>query len=132
MSDTDDAVNGARQLGDVGQWPETPTPRAIAQTYSPDATEQWARVAIEKAALELGQQLPGRSEYAAPGAPTDTLAGYVLDTDAHAYDLWLELGAIVGDTNSTEIVQAAADAGNTRAQAVLAFAASVDKLLGLA
>jgi len=125
-----DPVANSEQLADVSTWEKTP--REIGQTYDPDAPSQWARVSIEKAAIELGQQLASRSEYAAAGAPTDTVAGYVLDTDAHTHALYVELGALVGDPTSEAIVKTAADAGNPRAQAVLKFAASVDKLLGLA
>lgn len=125
-----DPVANAAQLGDAEtEWGLTP--RQLANQYNPDKSD-WGRVSIEKAALELGQQLPSRSRYAETTTPIDTLAGFVLDADGHGYDVWVELGAIVGSATETAQVAKLAAAGDARAQAVQKFAAAVQAKLGLA
>lgn len=125
---------GAAQMDDSANFTSTTNPdgltsREIAQQYRTDGTN-YGRQPIEKAALELGQLLASRSRYATTTDPTDTLAGYVLDADGHSYDLWVELGAIVGSAAETAQVQTLATAGDARAQAVLKVAAAVAKVLG--
>ena len=122
----DDSVNLTTESAPSGQ-----TGRQIADSYNPDATN-WGREAIEASAVAVTTSLPSLSEYAETTDPIGKLADFVRFTDAHAHALYVEFGAIVGDPASTALVTEKANAGDQRAQAVLKFAASVDKLLGLA
>ncbi|AKJ72575.1 putative lysin [Gordonia phage GMA2] len=84
MSDASDVVANSKQLGVSSTWGKSP--RQLANEYNPDAKSQWARPAIEKAALELGQRYPSRSAFRDSDKPIDTMAGLTINIDGHLHE----------------------------------------------
>ena len=110
-----DSANAA-QLGPTSTWDRTP--RQIAAGYNPDAKGAWAREAIEAVAVPAATAAKSRSRYA------DTTAGFKPDdltrnTDARVHELFIEFGAVHGDPDALAVLKKAAEAGDTRAQAIV-------------
>ena len=119
MSDASDALDGARQLRAASTWGKTP--RQLAAEYNPDNKEQYARPAIEKAALELAQKLPSRSEFRTSDAPVDTLAGLVINVDARIHEFAnVYLALELGYQPAVDTLKAAAAKDSELAKAALA------------
>lgn len=118
MSDASDALDGARQLRKASTWGLTP--RKLAAEYKPDDPNQYARPAIEKAALELAQKLPSRSEFRTSDDPVDTLAGLVINVDARIHEFGnVYLALELGYQPAIETLKAAAAKGSPLAKAAL-------------
>ena len=85
MSDADDVIANSKQVGSTSTW--NATPRDLRKKYDPDAQGQWGGNAIHSSAVELTQNLPSRSEFRDSNNPIDTMAGFLLNTDAHIHEL---------------------------------------------
>ncbi|QEM41577.1 hypothetical protein SEA_FORZA_110 [Gordonia phage Forza] len=93
MSDAEDVVTGARQLGSTSQWDKTP--RDLRKAYNPDKKEQWGGAAIHATATELTTRFGSRSEFRPNDDPVDTLAGLVINVDARVDELHTILLAVL-------------------------------------
>ncbi|QGF20287.1 hypothetical protein SEA_SIXAMA_108 [Gordonia phage Sixama] len=95
MSDAEDVVAGAKQLGNTSQWDKTP--RDLRKGYNPDKKDQWGGAAIHASATELTTRFPSRSEIRSSDDPVDTLAGLVINVDARMDELSTVLLAVLVD-----------------------------------
>lgn len=121
MSDVSDTVSGARQLADSGQWGKTRD--QLASEWSPES-KGWARSAFERAAKTawlLVQKRPSTSRFRFTNGPIGDTLDFVQWTDGNVHQLLIEQGALFGDPGSVEAVKKAADGGDERAKALLAF-----------
>ncbi|UAK38463.1 hypothetical protein K8O93_01260 [Gordonia bronchialis] len=120
MADKDDALDGARQLGDSSYWNKTS--EQIANEFTPN-TKGRARRAIEAAArfaYYAWQKRPSISPYRASDAAVGNTVDFAQWADGHVHQLLIEQGALFGDPDSVEQVKALAATGDKRAQALVA------------
>lgn len=109
-----DSANAA-QLGSSSTWGKTP--RELAAGYDPDKQGMWARDALEAAAVPLASRQQSRSRYRGANTATFQVAELVRNLDARVHELFVELGAAYGDTESLAVLKDAAAAGDARAAA---------------